>query len=118
MSVALIVDDVRTMIRMGSVSSSSVISIIRAVANVSPSWDVIETVVRELAKGPDGIAGTSDDLIPQATLDALSSLVSIGAVRDMLEWVKDAAAAAANTADTAARADTTSAGCSLWPCCF
>jgi hypothetical protein len=84
-----VICEIRTLIQSGSLSPLSVISIIRAAARLSPSWDVAEQVVRELAKGADGIEGTADDLIPQASLDMLSAMAHSGAARDLLEWVAE-----------------------------
>lgn len=77
---------VREIVAKGEIDAGSAIQVIRATLAVGASWDVVEDVVRELAKGADGVAGTADDLIPQPTLDILCSLLNSGAVRDLVSW--------------------------------
>ncbi len=84
--VAEVAAKVRAMIADGSVDPLSAIAILRSAAAVGASWDVVEDVVREIAKGADGIAGTSDDLIPASTLSMLSALLHSGVVKDIVAW--------------------------------
>lgn len=89
MSVPEIAETVRGMIATGTLDPGSAVGIIKAVATVGASWDVVEDVVAEIAKGADGIAGTEDDLIPASTLSMLSALLHSGVVRDMVGWAAE-----------------------------
>ena len=48
-------------------------------------------VLRTIAKGRDGIAGTADDVIPVAVLDALQNAIDTNIVGDMIDLAVDAA---------------------------
>lgn len=84
-----IADKVRAMMTGGQVDMGSAVQIIRAAAAVGASWDVVEDVITEIAKGADGVSGTSDDLIPQGTLTMLLALLHSGVVRDMAAWAAE-----------------------------
>ena len=47
-------------------------------------------VIRMIAKGRDGIAGTADDVIPVGVLDALQNAIDTDIVGDMIDLVVDA----------------------------
>ena len=96
---------VREMIAQGCVDTSSAVAIVRAAAAAGVTWDSVEDVVAEIAKGADGISGTADDLIPAATLDMLTSLLNSGVVRDVVSWASDLASAAVDVA---------TGGCLAW----
>lgn len=81
-------DKVRALVARGDVSPTSAIDIIRAATKVGASWDAVEDVVTELAKGADGIAGTADDLIPPSTMSLLRTLLRSGVVTDLVVWVR------------------------------
>jgi len=85
-AIASVAAKVRAMIASGQVNPLSAIDIIRTAASVGASWDVVEDVVAEIAKGADGIAGTQDDLIPASTVNMLSALLHSGVVRDIVAW--------------------------------
>lgn len=78
---------VRALVASGDVRASSVVEIVRAVGRVGGTWDVVDDVLIEIAKGADGIAGTADDLIPAPTLTLMLAMVNAGVVRDMTSWV-------------------------------
>lgn len=96
--VRVLADKVRAMIAAGRVSPFSVIEIVRAVVATGASWDIVEDVVEEIAKGADGIGGTADDLIPQSVLGVMLTLLRTGAVRDLVSWVAALSRAAAPAA--------------------
>ena len=75
--------EVRALVASGTVTPFSAVAIVRAAVKAGASWDVVEDVVAEIAKGQDGIGGTADDVIPAATLEALRALLRSGAVRDV-----------------------------------
>lgn len=81
-----IATQIRQQIAAGSLDPASAVGIIRAAASLGASWDTVEAVVAELAKGADGIAGTEDDVIPPSTVALLSALLRSGVVRDMAAW--------------------------------
>lgn len=80
---------VRQMIANGNLDPGSCIGIVRAAAALGADWSIVEDVVCEIAKGADGVAGTSDDLIPQSTLTMLSALLGSGVVRDVVAWASE-----------------------------
>lgn len=82
-------DKVRALMAGGKVDMGSAVQIIRAAAEVGASWDVVEDVITEIAKGADGVSGTADDLIPHATLTMLLALLHSGVVRDMAAWAAE-----------------------------
>lgn len=84
--VADVARQLRQLIAQGQVDAGSAVGIIRAAAAVGASWDSVEAVVRELAKGADGVAGTADDLIPAQTVELLALLLHSGVVRDLAAW--------------------------------
>lgn len=90
-----IADKVRAMMADGQVDMTSAVQIIRAAAAVGASWDAVEDVITEIAKGADGVSGTADDLIPQATLNMLVALLHSGVVRDMVAWAAEMSPAVA-----------------------
>ena len=96
-------DRVRATVATGDVDATSAIQLIRAAYSVGASWDVVEDVVIELAKGPDGVAGTADDLIPESTLTLLKVLLHSGVVRDLTAWAAEELGWAAKAA------------CGRWP---
>lgn len=53
--------------------------------------DYVFAVVKELAKGTDGIAGTKDDLLPQSTVDALATIIRENLLGSFINIVSDAA---------------------------
>lgn len=93
--VAEVAAKVRAMIADGSVDPLSAIAIVRSIASVGASWDIVEDVVGEIAKGADGIAGTPDDLIPPGTLSMLTALLHSGVVRDLVSWAVEVGVPAA-----------------------
>ncbi len=88
-----IADKVRAMSKNREFNSASAIEIVRAVGRVSARWDIVEAVVEEIAKGPDGVIGTDDDLIPQKTLESLRALLDHGVVKDITDWISGVEAA-------------------------
>lgn len=96
--VAEVAAAVRAMIADNRVDPLSAIGILRAAAAVGASWDVVEDVVREIAKGADGISGTADDLIPASTINMLSALLHSGVVKDIVAWAVEVGAPALATA--------------------
>ena len=88
--VAAIADEVRAMISRGEVDASSAFGILKSAATVGASWDVAESVLVELAKGADGVAGTPDDIIPASTVQAMQAMLRHGVVRDIAAWVATA----------------------------
>lgn len=87
--IAQVAQEIRAMIASGKVNPLSAIDIIRTAASVGASWDAVEDIVAEIAKGADGIAGTADDLIPPSTLNMLSALLHSGVVRDIVSWASE-----------------------------
>ncbi len=79
----------RQQIAAGSLSPTSAVAIINTAARLGASWDIVEDVIAEIAKGADGIAGTADDIIPASTMKMLTTLLHGGVVRDMARWVVD-----------------------------
>lgn len=58
--------------------------------DVEDKKSLLVTVIKEIAVGSDGIAGTDDDIIPEFCVNALSTLLEqdlIGDVQDMLSDV-------------------------------
>lgn len=53
--------------------------------------DYVYAVVKELAKGADGVAGTKDDLLPQSTVDALATIIRENLLGSFINIVSDAA---------------------------
>ena len=51
----------------------------------------VSDVLRTIAAGQDGIAGTQDDLISQVTLQKLLLLVESGLVNDVIQTVRQSA---------------------------
>lgn len=87
--ITVLAGKVRDMIRNGTVNPTSVMEIVVAVHALNPHWETVEDVVTEIAKGPDGIAGTADDLIPASTMSVLTILLRAGAVRDIALWLQN-----------------------------
>ena len=79
----------RQQIAGGSLSPTSAVAIINTAASLGASWDIVEDVIAEIAKGADGISGTEDDIIPASTVSTLKTLLHGGVVRDMASWVVD-----------------------------
>lgn len=104
--VAEVAAKVRAMIADGSLDPLSAIGIVRAIASIGASWDIVEDVAREIAKGADGIAGTADDLIPPSTLSMLSALLHSGVVSDLVKWATEVGVPAVF------------GGKPWWRCCF
>jgi hypothetical protein len=92
--VAAVAVRVREMIRSGHVDPTSCLAIVRAAASVAKSWDTVEAVVYELAKGADGVEGTPDDLIPEGIVRALHIVLDNGWVAELAAWLRDSEAAA------------------------
>lgn len=90
--VADIAARLRAQIAAGQLDPGGAVAIIRAAAGLlggdraAASWDLVEDVIAELAKGADGVSGTQDDLIPPPTAAMLSALLHGGVVRDMVAW--------------------------------
>lgn len=92
---------VRNMLSHGTVDPRSAISIIRATTEVAQSIvgptktnlvDIIEGVIVKIAKGRDGVLGTTDDVISADVLDILRMMLEHQLVRDVAAWVTDVAA--------------------------
>lgn len=94
----VLADRVLALVRDRRINPTSALQLIRAAASVGASWEAVEAVVTELAKGADGIAGTADDLIPPATLATLRVMLGSGVVRELAEWVGDMHASGCVTA--------------------
>lgn len=77
---------IRDLIAQGSLSPFNAMGIIRAVCEQGFTRDAILEAVEDLAKGPDGVANTSDDLIPMPTVMVLTTLLRTGVVHDMIDW--------------------------------
>ena len=67
---------------------TSAVDILRAVGRVGARWDLAPDILKEIAKGDDGIAGTADDHIPPATVRALRFMLSNGVVIDLVRWIR------------------------------
>jgi hypothetical protein len=71
------------------INVSSAVAIVKEAYELSQKepnpTEVVETILRRLAAGQDGQAGTPDDLIPQQTLDHLVILLKTGMAADMVE---------------------------------
>jgi hypothetical protein len=87
--VTMIADEVRAMISRGDVDASSAFGILKSAAAVGASWEMAESVLVELAKGADGIAGTADDLIPSSTVQLIKVMLRHGVVRDIAAWASE-----------------------------
>lgn len=84
-----VADKVRALVAQGALNPFSVVDIIRSAARVGASWDAVEDVVTEIAKGADGIGGTADDLIPLPVMALISTMLSNGVVRDIVAWATE-----------------------------
>lgn len=97
-AVALVAAKVRELLEQGSVDGASAIALVRATgdacraAGVSKedAADVIEAVVVEMAKGPDGVLGTADDLLNPRVLAVMQTLCRHEQVRDLAAWAAEA----------------------------
>jgi hypothetical protein len=49
--------------------------------------EMVEQVLITIARGPDNVSGTQDDLIPQQTLDHILQLLRNGLVSDFVEYL-------------------------------
>ena len=47
--------------------------------------DAVETTLRRLAAGRDGVSGTPDDLVPMATVENLVLLLKTGMAREFVD---------------------------------
>lgn len=88
--VRLVACKVRDLIASGKVDVSSAFEILKTAAAVGASWEVAEEALVELAKGADGLAGTSDDLIPEHTVEVIKFLLRNGVVHDIVSWATTA----------------------------
>ena len=79
----------RQMMASGEVSPFNAVDIIKAAGRVGASWDTVEDIITEIAKGADGIGGTADDVIPMPVLALLKTLLRHGVVRDMAAWAAE-----------------------------
>lgn len=84
--VRIVASYVRELIARGDVDATSVFGILSNAACIGGSWAVAEEVLVELAKGADGISGTTDDLIPPMTVQLIKVMVRHGVVRDIVAW--------------------------------
>lgn len=93
--VRAIAAQVRANIAEKKVDAASAFAILQAAAELGASWDVVEDVLTELAKGLDGVEGTSDDLIPPTTVQLIRVMLRHGIVRDIATWAASKPAEAA-----------------------
>jgi hypothetical protein len=71
-------------IKSGRIDPSNAVSIVQYVAKaVRGDREAALEVVEILSKGPDGVAGTADDLFPETTLVQLEVLLKSQLVGDL-----------------------------------
>lgn len=49
--------------------------------------DLVIKVLEEIAKGPDGILGSSDDIIPANIIEILKTVLSLGIVQNIIDQI-------------------------------
>jgi hypothetical protein len=49
--------------------------------------DLVIKALVEISKGPDGMIGTSDDLIPASVLDVLKTILQLGIVQSIIDEI-------------------------------
>ena len=71
----------------GNSAPTSVVAIIKLVTRATSSKAEALAALHRLAAGPDGVSGTSDDIIPQEAVSALTFLVNSGVAEDIVALV-------------------------------
>lgn len=71
-----VTSDILLAIQSHVVDPENAISILKQIVKlVNGDIDAAVDIVTQLARGPDGISGTADDIIPPATIAALQALL-------------------------------------------
>jgi hypothetical protein len=86
------------MIRKGDIKTDNVVNLMKDVLNLINKYDKYRTpdclqttiaIFREIAKGPDGLLGTSDDIIPASTLVDLQQMIELSVFDDLFIMMND-----------------------------
>ena len=71
-------------IKQGSVDPASIMAIVKDASKTSDPVQVLTMI----AAGPDGVLGTSDDIIPPETIAKLRTLVDSDIAKDIVSYIE------------------------------
>jgi len=84
MSTRIVVQRIYSEIRNGKIDANNIINIVKAVTkHARGDQEAVTEILSLIARGPDGIQGTADD-VPESTLRILKTVLSTGIVPDLV----------------------------------
>ena len=72
------------MMRFKSVTPENAMDVLKQVCQYAPTLDDALVIIEQIAKGTDGIAGTSDDIISSEIVETLKILVKQNLVKYLI----------------------------------
>lgn len=72
------------LMRFKAVTPENAMDVLKQVCQYAPSYDDALVIIEQIAKGTDGIAGTSDDIISQEIVETLKVLVKQDLVGNLI----------------------------------